>query len=484
MFTWFSGSQSRPPILLKLRSSKAFIVLTVTNAIFTDVFVYAVPIPYLPFALTTRSHVDPQNIQTWISVFLATFCIALIATSPFFGWLADRLESRRSPLLAGLIALAGSNVMLCLGRSIPVLITARALQGASSTIVWVVALALLVDTVGVEGVGQAMGWVGMGMSLALLLAPLFGGIVFARAGYYAVFAMVFGLIALDILMRVVMIERKVAITWLKDEEVVTSTGAEEIHGSTEEVMAEKQTDEKVRQTSTADVEIGSTNDQQGLQAGAKRRLPVFLVLLSSLRILSGLYCCMIAAAMYTALDAMLPLFVIDTFHWNSLGAGLALLPILGTSFGGPIVGFLSDKYGVKWFIVAGCIVSCPCFALLRLVSENTMHQKVLLFGLLTALGTGLTLVLTPIMAEIAYAVEEEAERRGRSSFGKHGAFAQAYSLFNIAWAIGGMTGPLLGGILKQKHGWAFATLVLSVVAAVTAIPAVLWTGGRLLKTKR
>ena len=52
MFTWYTGSADRPPTLLAARTSTAFITTTVAFAIFTDVFVYGIIVPVIPFALT------------------------------------------------------------------------------------------------------------------------------------------------------------------------------------------------------------------------------------------------------------------------------------------------------------------------------------------------------------------------------------------------------------------------------------------------
>jgi len=68
--------------------------------------------------------------------------------APICGWLADRSQSRRLPFLLGLVLLAAATVMLCLGRSMAVLVTGRILQGLSASVVWVVGLALVADTVG------------------------------------------------------------------------------------------------------------------------------------------------------------------------------------------------------------------------------------------------------------------------------------------------------------------------------------------------
>lgn len=75
--------------------------------------------------------------------------------------------------------------MLCIGSSITVLVIGRLLQGVSAAIVWVVGLALLVDTVGKDEIGQSMGIVGVATSAGVFLAPLLGGVVYDRGGYYA-----------------------------------------------------------------------------------------------------------------------------------------------------------------------------------------------------------------------------------------------------------------------------------------------------------
>src|SRR5215469_2324501 len=107
------------------------------------------------------------------------------------GWLADRTSSRQLPLVLGLLALGSATVMLNLGSSIAVLIVGRVLQGMSAAVVWVVGLALMADNVGRDEVGQSMAWVFMGMSMAMLVGPLLGGVVFAKAGYYWVFGMAY-----------------------------------------------------------------------------------------------------------------------------------------------------------------------------------------------------------------------------------------------------------------------------------------------------
>ena len=137
-YTFLYGEKvgsSRAPLFLNIRSSNAFIITTISIAVFTDIFLYSLVVPVLPFALTGRAGVKEEDLQKWTSIFLSVYGAALAVGSPIFGWFADRSSSRRIPLLLGLLALGGATAMLCAGSSLPVLITGRALQGLSAAVV-------------------------------------------------------------------------------------------------------------------------------------------------------------------------------------------------------------------------------------------------------------------------------------------------------------------------------------------------------------
>ena len=352
MFAWFTGSSGRPPTLLNYRTSTAFITATVAFAIFTDIFVYGIIVPVIPFALTERAGIPESDVQYWTSILLAIYGAALLVTAPVCGWLADRSSSRRTPLLLGLLALAGSTAMLCVGRSIGVIAAGRVLQGMSAAVVWVVGLALLVDTVGGDDIGQAMGHVGLAMSLGVLLAPLLGGVVFESAGYYSVWAMAFGLIGLDIVLRLVMVERKIAVRWDPRFEPkraeVNATEQNSMAKSLDEKPdgTESEDENKTKDTASSPIDQQS-HEQHDPNARNKwfNRLPPVLKLLASRRLLSALWAVLIQSSLLTSFDSVLPLFTKNTFGWNATGAGLIFLPIVVPTFAGPLIGHLSDKQG-------------------------------------------------------------------------------------------------------------------------------------------
>lgn len=145
------------PLGLKWRSSTVFIVGTVAISLFTDLFLYGLVVPILPFILQDRIHLPEDQIQSHVSGLLAAYAAASVIFSPPAGIIADKVSARQLPFLAGLTALLTATVIFSLGKSVAVLAIARVLQGISAAFVWTVGLTLVLDTVGPDNLGKTVG---------------------------------------------------------------------------------------------------------------------------------------------------------------------------------------------------------------------------------------------------------------------------------------------------------------------------------------
>ena len=128
----FDCSSNKPPAGLRWRSHTLFITTTVGMGAFTDLFLYGLIVPVLPFLLKDRVHTPESHIQGTISMLLAVYAAASCAASPIAGVLADKFaSSRQVPFTISLLMLVAATVMFAFGQSIAVLVVARLLQGAS-----------------------------------------------------------------------------------------------------------------------------------------------------------------------------------------------------------------------------------------------------------------------------------------------------------------------------------------------------------------
>jgi MFS family permease len=382
----------------------------------------------------------------------------------------------------GLLALGAATVLLNLGPNIGLLVLGRALQGISAAVVWTVGLALLADTVDKEEIGQTMGYVFAAMSVGVLLGPLLGGIVFDKGGYNEVYAMAYVLIGVDIALRFMMIEKKVAKRWIKVDVGLKRHDQAPNQDAKDTEGVQVRESQATNRPDTQDAILSAPHpthpaiEELPVHVGTASRYPPVVTLLKSRRLLCALLCCLITGILLTSFDSVVPIYVRDTFDWNSTGAGLIFLPLVLPSLLSPLIGKAIDRYGGRWFAVSGFLAFAPFEILLRLVDHDSLHQKVLLCALLALLGLSLNLCSPPIMVEITSVVEAK-ERQNPGLFGSRGAYAQAYGLFNFAYAGGCLVGPIWAGFVRERAGWGTMTWTLALLSAVTAIPAGLWTEG-------
>ena len=80
------------------------------------------------------------------------------------------------------------------------------------------------------------------------------------------------------------------------------------------------------------------------------------------------------------------------------------------------------------------------------------------------------------MAEFTL-VAIEKERKHPGSMGSGGAFAQSYSLFNVSWALGSITGSNFAGEISKYAGWGTMGWSFAILCSIAFITAVLFCGG-------
>ena len=351
-----------------------------------------------------------------------------------------------------------------------------------------------------------MGFVFSGMSGGALIGPFVAGAIYDHVGYYAIWGVVLGVIGLDLVLRLAMIEKSRARKWLNPQSGLHDprTNHEEDPLLPEEGDAEARDSRiisrhRVSSYGTSGVE-SPFNDSARLEAKRTswfmKHMPAMATLLSSPRILAAVYGCFTFNALAAAFDAVLTIFVKRTFHWSSSGAGLIFLALTVSSPLGAFIGYLSDRCGNRSVALFGFGLTVPSLALLGVVTDGIIQHEVALIILLVAigpcsesirlakshapetdlLGIGLNFMIVPLAADMFDEVENLAAANP-SIFGEKGAYARAYSLFDAALGISTAVGPVWAGAFYEGTNWQVMAGSLALLCAIGGVPVFWFTGG-------
>jgi MFS family permease len=357
-----------------------------------------------------------------------------------------------------------------------------------------------------------------GMNIALLVSPFIAGAIYDNAGYYAVFGVVLGVIAIDFVLRVAMIEKRVATKWrdqlrterkVDDEEEAATFSCATTRIITIPTSASSPStnlsrsstidgDDKQDQTHSEPDEnsyllpkgsdggknkpaSSSSSSFSSIRSFFKSSSSTLSVLLSSSDLNASIYGGFIHAFLIVGFDAILPLYVIHQYHWKATAGGLIFLALTIPSMLSTVAGSLSDRYGPRLISLVGFAIVTPSLALLGLSSrDDSIASKICLVIFLALVGLGLTLLLTPLAVDVYNKAQVLSRKHPDVFAGRSEAdvFALVYALFNSALGVAVMVGPALAGLLYETTGWRITVGILAAVTGLGAGPVWMYTGNK------
>lgn len=174
-------------------------VVVACIALFVDMFIYGLAVPVLPLL---PHAVDAGPTAT--GFLFASYAAAMLVATPFAGALVDRRGSR-TPLLIGMLALAGATVLFAVASSFWLLLLGRVLQGLAAGMAWVASLSLIAAAVPMKKRGRAIGIAMSMVSVGILVGPPVGGLIVENFGPVVPFLLAAVLAVLDGLARVFLV---------------------------------------------------------------------------------------------------------------------------------------------------------------------------------------------------------------------------------------------------------------------------------------
>ncbi|PBK99944.1 MFS general substrate transporter [Armillaria gallica] len=388
----------------KWRSSYWFVTFVVWLGIATDLLVYSMVIPVLPFQLEELGYKHPASLTGWL-LFAYSGGLA-IATIPVAVW-SEKYDARKLPLVAGVFILIGSQIMFMKAPAYWLMCFARTLQGVASTMVWVVGLALLCDETPPELVGRQLGIAMSGVSLGALVGPPVGGGLFTWFGFRGPF--IFGIIiaVLDLAFRFLIIEGK---------------SASNLRSST----TEKADNEIALETNDhSRTDVGDGVDAQNKKVSF---VQVLRLLFRSQRALAAAFLTYAYGIIYSTQEPVISSHLNGVWELNS------------SKVASPLSAWLADFRGISIVIIIALILALPWYVVM--IIDGHLALIITAYACAYFFASG---VLSPLTVELA------SVARSIDGIG----YAHVYGAFNLAYGIGTTVGPVVGGQMYDHitKGW-------------------------------
>lgn len=379
-----------------------------------------------------------------------------------FGYIGDKLPSRRTPFILGLILVFLSTLLFALATDLWTLLTARILEGFSTAIVHTVGYTLLTEVVGMEHLGKATGYTSMALSFGLLLGPVLGGVLYEYCGYFQVYLPAFGLIAMEIILRLMIIENE------KKPHLTTSHSSSPAQATQKDPLIHEILSDSASHPRESDPLLQPPATTQSVNA--------YKALLTSPRFLMALTALLILNSIANGFDSTLVPYIQDAFHMPATQAAALFLALALPMLLAPISGWLTDRYGARLPILSGLMLAILSQTLLSLISKGATVPFLKLAVLLAFIGLTFALTMGPLRVE-ANLVVHQMEKETSGGFGPHGMLARAIGLMNTVVAAGGLAGPLYAGFVRVSAGWKVLELLNTGLCAGILVFFLLSTGG-------
>ncbi|KAJ5294435.1 hypothetical protein N7508_009256 [Penicillium antarcticum] len=482
------------PLGYRWRSSQWFTVASIAMALFSANFLYSYIVPILQIILEDRLHVEKSQTQAVTSLVLSSHAFVSMLAGPVIGHVADRIPNRKRSLLMGLGAELIGTIIIMISPSVPMMLIGRSIQAIGGNAAWIVGLATLADTVGQENTGKTLGAISSFYSSGVLFGPMASGMLLGLVGYWMTWMAAIAVLAIDILMRVLMIEKNhnqhmknttstSADKYANDIEATQPLDSNEVNEETSLLHAsedEHQDYTKQKQDVTvtqlwSDTEPDSPPSYENF----------YMFIVTNPRALTALICHASMAVILLSLDTTLPLHATRTFGWSTarVSSMFLILQIPSLMFS-TFMGMLKDRVGVK--VPTGLGFFTMTFFLwllgaagndgLAFANAEEMGQTVSMVSI-AGMGIARVLISGSGIMEITN-VMKEAQETHPSRFGPNGKMSSAYSMTNFTWNTGMLIGPIMSGVLVRTVGYYYMNTVIAMISFMVGILALTFLGQR------
>ena len=299
-----------------------------------------------------------------------------------------------------------------------------------------------------------------------MFAPAIGGSLYNFAGIAWVAVLAIGILVVDFIMRILVIEKKDACKYFEDQDPyhVPNKSRKRL------VNSEEQTP------------LSPNHDKDHVFEIVPPKNPILakapiLCCLQSSSMVTSLAVIFWQAILLSTFDATIPIHARDLFGFNSFTSGLMLVPAgAAVCFCGPIAGWGVDRFGTKLVSTIGCTIAAVGLVLLRIPEPRHDTREMMLYVLFLVIsGIGAAIIETPGIVESVILVKKFHEVNP-TLFGENGPYMQHNAMASASFSLGMSLGPLISGGLTTGLGYSSMTCIIGGITGVMAIASFIWMG--------
>ncbi|CAI7601548.1 unnamed protein product [Penicillium glandicola] len=390
-------------------------------------FLYGFLVPMLPYLFQDRLHKDPSQTQRLTAGILTLHGFVSSVSGPLIGNFADKMPNGRKLLLSSLVGCIVGTMSVAWSPSLVVLLLGRVLQGIAGSAVWIVGLATAANTVSESDMGKVMGMVLSCASAGIISGPMVSGILLDTVGYWLTWSVPIGILVVDIIARLLMIE---------NPQHSSHTSSENVDERTSLLPSETE------------------------PYDASTAFGFWVFLLRDSRVLTALAITILTTAILTSFHATLPLHTEEVFRWKPKQVGIMffLLSVPGLFLRIP-AGWLRDRFGVRLPIIISLSLHAVFHVLVGVAGNEhfpwaTLQNRgpalyissIICLGILRPFVTG----VGPVEVTASVRVYEKVTP---GIFGPRGGLSRVYAMTDVAVTSGITIGPAISGFLRERFGY-------------------------------
>ena len=354
--------------------------------------------------------------RRWIAT---AYTIVLGVVVPTTAWLGDRVGLGKLYTIS-LVGFAVGSALCGLAWNLPSLIAFRVVQAVPGGILPVITMTMLFRIVPKNKFGTAMGLYGIGVIAAPALGPTIGGYLVEYVGWRLIFYINIPVAVVGVILAVLMLPTFEQLPTYRFDSygfVAVAVGMVCLLLAFSEGSSWGWTSYPILGlliTSALSlalfVLIELEVDHPLLNLSVFRTWPY----VNSLLVMSVLSIGMFATLFY------IPTFLQSVLGLQALQAGLVVMPqALVMAVMAPLSGRLYDRFGPRWLVVSGMLISAYATHLMTGLTLNTTTQQIIGWTCLRAVGVGLAMMsvqssgltaLNPRLTSSGTAINNVAQR--------------------------------------------------------------------------